>query len=189
VAWLPERGWAFVVLLQLLLVGSAWLAVQTGEDQEERVERVVAERRIEDHEERAERLLVAAGIALAVIGAGLAPGRVGALARPLGSALSLGVAALAADVGHSGGLLVCEHGAAEAYTRGAASADTWRAQKLIERPSAASAASRIASESVGCAWQVAAISAVVASRVSARPISATSSVAPWPTMCAPTICP
>ena len=115
-ALLPTRGWAFVVLLQLLLVGSGWLALETGEDQEERVEKVVAERHIEDHAERAERLLIAAGVALFVIGAGLAPGRIGSVARPLGLVLSLGVAALAADVGHSGGLLVYEHGAASAYT-------------------------------------------------------------------------
>jgi uncharacterized membrane protein len=114
--FVPVRGWAFVVLLQGLLVGSAWMAIETGEDQEERVEKVVAERHIEDHEERAERLLIAAGVALVVIGAGLAPGRVGSVARPLGLVLSLGVAALAADVGHSGGLLVYEHGAAAAYT-------------------------------------------------------------------------
>jgi uncharacterized membrane protein len=114
--FLPVRGWAFVVLIQLLLVGSAWMAIETGEDQEERVEKVVAERHIEDHAERAERLMWAAGVALVVIGAGLAPGRVGSVSRPLGLVLSLGVAALAADVGHSGGLLVYEHGAASAYT-------------------------------------------------------------------------
>jgi uncharacterized membrane protein len=116
--FLPVRGWAFVVLIQLLLVGSAWMAIETGEDQEERALKVVAERHIEDHAERAERLMWAAGVALVVIGAGLAPGRVGSVSRPLGLVLSLGVAALAADVGHSGGLLVYEHGAAAAYTRG-----------------------------------------------------------------------
>jgi uncharacterized membrane protein len=114
--WLPARAWAFVVLLQACLVGSAYVAIETGEDEEERVERVVAERHIEDHEERAERLLWGAGIVLLVGAAGLAPGRVGSLARPLGFALSLGVLALAVDVGHSGGELVYRHGAASAYT-------------------------------------------------------------------------
>ena len=115
--WLPVRAWGFVVLLQACLVGSAWLAMETGEEEEERVERVVAERHIEDHEESAERMLWAAGIALLVIAAGFAPGRAGALARPLGFALSLGVLALAVDVGHTGGELVYRHGAASAYTR------------------------------------------------------------------------
>lgn len=117
--FLPARSWAFAVLLQALLLGSAFVAQETGEEEEERVERVVAERHIEDHEERAEQLLIGAGLGLLVIGAGLAPGRVGALARPLGLALSLLVAALAADVGHSGGRLVYEHGAASAYTTAA----------------------------------------------------------------------
>jgi uncharacterized membrane protein len=113
--WLPVRGWAFVVGLQVLLVGSGWLALETGEAEEERVERVVDERHIDEHEERGERLLIGAGVALLAIGAGLAPGRVGALARPLGLVLSLGVAGLAVDAGHSGGELVYRHGAANAY--------------------------------------------------------------------------
>jgi uncharacterized membrane protein len=114
--WLASRAWAFVVLLQACLVGSAFLAIETGENEEERVERVVAERHIEEHEERAERLLWGAGVALLVGVAGLAPGRLGSLARPLGFALSLGVVALAVDVGHTGGELVYRHGAAGAYT-------------------------------------------------------------------------
>ena len=115
----PARGWLFVVLIQALLVGSAWLAVETGEDQEERVEKVVAERHIEEHEEAAEWLLRAAAVVLLAVGAGLAPGRIGSVARPLGFVLSLGVAAAAANVGHTGGLLVYQHGAASAYTQDA----------------------------------------------------------------------
>jgi hypothetical protein len=114
--FLPARSWAFVVLLQACLVGSAWLAQETGEDQEERVERVVDERHIEAHEERAERLLWGAALALVAIGAGLAPGRLGGAARALALLLSLGVGALAFDAGRSGGALVYEHGAAAAYT-------------------------------------------------------------------------
>ena len=38
---LPRRVWWGVVLLQALLVGFAWLATETGENEEERVERVV----------------------------------------------------------------------------------------------------------------------------------------------------
>jgi uncharacterized membrane protein len=117
VGLVPTRGWAFVVLLQALLVASAWLALETGEDEEERAEKVVAERHIEEHEERAEQLMFGAAAALLVLAAGLAPGRTGAVARPLGVVLALGVAVLAADVGHSGGALVYEHGAAAAYAR------------------------------------------------------------------------
>jgi uncharacterized membrane protein len=93
--FLPARSWAAVVLLQAMLVGSTWLAVETGEDQEERVERVVAERYIKTHEEAAERFLALTGgvvAALAILAAGVA-------------------------VGHSGGALVYEHGAANAYAK------------------------------------------------------------------------
>ena len=72
-SWLPVRTWAAIVLLQALLVGSAWLALETGEEQEERVERIVAERHIEDHEEAAEYLLP-----LAARGAGTGGSRVAA---------------------------------------------------------------------------------------------------------------
>ena len=40
----PPRTWVAVLLLQAMLVGSGWLALETGEAQEERVEEVVAER-------------------------------------------------------------------------------------------------------------------------------------------------
>lgn len=120
--FVDARGWAFVVLLQAIGVGSGWLALETGEDQEERALKVVAERHIEDHEERGERLMWGASIALLAGAAGLARGRLGAAARPLAFVLSLGVAWLAADVGHTGGRLVYEHGAADAYTKEAARA-------------------------------------------------------------------
>ena len=38
----PRRTWLLVVLMQALLVGSTWLAHETGEDEEERVEKVLA---------------------------------------------------------------------------------------------------------------------------------------------------
>lgn len=124
---LPERSWAFVVLLQLLLVSSGWLAAETGEDQEERVERVVAERHIEGHEEAAERFLWAAGIALLAVGAGLLPGRNGLVGRVVGAVATIIVLAAAVPVGHSGGELVYVHGAARAYVAAAAGGDATEA--------------------------------------------------------------
>ena len=58
--FLPARSWSAVASLQVLLAGSAWVAVETGEDQEERVEEVVAEHHIEEHEEAAEWFAIAA---------------------------------------------------------------------------------------------------------------------------------
>lgn len=116
---LPARVWAAVVLLQALLVGSGWLALETGEDQEERVERVVAERPIETHEEAAERFLAIAGVALLAVGAGLLPGRAGPAGRAVGTLATLAVLGAGISVGHSGGALVYEHGAANAYVQSA----------------------------------------------------------------------
>jgi uncharacterized membrane protein len=116
----PARTWAALLLLQAALVGSGWLALETGEDQEERVEKVVAERHIEAHEELAERFLIVAGVALVVVAAGLLPQAAGGLARAAAVLATLAVLAAGVQVGHSGGELVYRHGAASAYTQHAA---------------------------------------------------------------------
>ena len=113
--FLPPRSWALILLLQAALVGSGWLALETGEREEERVERVVAERHIEAHEEAAERFLLLAGVALLAASAGLLPRRAGAVARVVATLATLAVLAAAVSVGHSGGELVYKRGAASAY--------------------------------------------------------------------------
>lgn len=114
--FVPTRTWLVVALLQVLLAGSAWVAVETGEGDEERVERIVAEQHIEAHEEAAERFLIAAGVAALLFAAGLLPDRLGRAGRGIGTLASFGVLAAAVSVGHSGGELVYRHGAASAYT-------------------------------------------------------------------------
>lgn len=123
---LPARSWALVVLLQAILAGSGWLALETGEDQEERVERVVAERHIETHEEAAERFLILAWVGLAACGAGLLPGRPGTAGRVAGTLAALVVLSAGVRVGHTGGELVYEHGAASAYAAGSGAAKAVR---------------------------------------------------------------
>jgi len=125
--FVPARTWAAVVLLQAILVGSAWFALETGEDQEERVEEVVAERHIEEHEEAAERFHRLGIVALVLVAAGLLPGRAGGVGRALGVVATLAVLAASVPVGHSGGELVYRHGAARAYTDQAASSGGSRA--------------------------------------------------------------
>ncbi len=113
--FLPPRSWWLVVVLQALLVGSAWLAIETGEDQEERVEKVVAERLIEEHEEAAERFAWVAAIGLVLTALGLLPAGRGSAGRLLGAAASIAALAAAIPVGDLGGKLVYKHGAASAY--------------------------------------------------------------------------
>jgi len=113
--YLPVSAWGFVVLLQVLLLGSGWVALETGEDQEARIEPIVAESHVEDHEEAAERFLLIAGLGLLALGAGLLPERGGTAARVVGVLASFAVFAAGVSVGHSGGELVYKHGAANAY--------------------------------------------------------------------------
>jgi uncharacterized membrane protein len=112
-----SRFWAAVVLFQALLAGSAWLGVETGEREEERVERVVAESHIEEHEEAAEFFLWAAAAVVLISGTGLLAGSAGGAGRLVTVLAAAAVLAAAIRVGHSGGELVYVHGAAAAYAK------------------------------------------------------------------------
>jgi len=112
---LLRRAWAFPVGLALLLTGSAWVAIETGEAEEERVEAYVTDVALHDHEEAAERLLLFAGVVALVAGVGLLGGSVGAAARWVATAGTLLIVVTAVQVGAKGGELVYEHGAARAY--------------------------------------------------------------------------
>jgi hypothetical protein len=112
----PLRAWAIPAVLAVALTGSAWVALETGEAEEDRVEAFVPEAAIEEHEEAAERFLLFSGVVALVAGLGLVPGAVGAAARLVASAGTLVVVIAAVQVGAAGGELVYEHGAAQAYT-------------------------------------------------------------------------
>ncbi len=120
--WLPGRRlwWGIVGLQALLAIGTV-IAVRTGENEEDRVEKVVAKAAIHRHEEAAEdfRNGAIATLALTLLAA-LVP-------RP-GLRRALSIVALAATgvvlvlayrTGKEGGELVYRHGAASAYTTGA----------------------------------------------------------------------
>lgn len=117
-----RRAWALPVVLAAALAASAFVATETGENEEDRVERVVAEGAIHEHEEAAERFLVLSGVLLLVAATGFLPRTVGQAARLVTTVGAVGLLAAGIQVGHSGGSLVYEHGAASAYTQPPATA-------------------------------------------------------------------
>jgi hypothetical protein len=115
--WLPRRAWLLALGLQAVLLGSGVAALRTGEAEEERVERVVAERFIEEHEEAAEVFVWASGAVLAVMALAAVLGDRRA-ALPLATTATIGtllVLGLGYRTGQAGGSLVYEHGAAQPY--------------------------------------------------------------------------
>lgn len=112
---IPLRAWAIPVALAAGLAGSAWLAVETGEAQEDRVEAVVGEEVLHEHEEAGERFLVLSGVLLLVAAGGLFGGTPGTAARYVATLGSFLLVFAAIQVGEAGGELVYRHGAASAY--------------------------------------------------------------------------
>lgn len=121
-SWLPRRAWLIVIGFQVLLVGSGVLALRSGEAEEERVERVVAERFIEAHEEAAEAFVgVSAGVLALMLLAGALGSRGSGL--PAAAVATLGtlvVLGLGYRTGQAGGDLVYRHGAAQVHASAAA---------------------------------------------------------------------
>lgn len=115
--WLPHRTWWIAVVLQAILVGSAFLAMRTGEAEEDRVEKVVAERHIEHHEEAAELFAwTSVWVLIVFVIAGVLPWREYALrAATLATAGALVALALGYRAAAAGGALVYKYGAAGAY--------------------------------------------------------------------------
>lgn len=122
---IQRRAWLAVVALQALLLGSGFVAMNTGGSEEERVEAVVRESAIERHEERAEQFMWAAGATLALTTLVVVL-PVPAAITPIAAAVvvaTLAVGGMALRVGHAGGELVYVHGAASAYTSAARAGD------------------------------------------------------------------
>lgn len=137
----PARKiWGAVLALQVLLVLSSWVAMETGEHEEDKVETVIAKEFIKEHEEAAELFFVLAGVTLLISGAGLLSGGKGEAARYLALVGSLVVLGAGGRVGHLGGELVYKHGAAQAYIQ-APMSETGATGKIEEDDDADHAAS------------------------------------------------
>lgn len=111
----PPVVWGLAIAVLALLSASAWASLETGEDQEERVEQVVPEVALESHQEAAEAFMSLTVLLLVIGTAGLLPRRAGTVARVVTTVGSVAIVVAAWQVGHSGGELVYRHGAASAY--------------------------------------------------------------------------
>lgn len=116
----PNLAWAFPVGLLALLLVSGVVADKTGEQQEDRVERVVPKAAIHEHEEAAELFLMVTAGVLVLAAGGLMSNSLGKTMRMVGTAGTFVVLAAGWNVGHSGGQLVYQHNAGAAYSTGAA---------------------------------------------------------------------
>ncbi|MBK6307884.1 MAG: hypothetical protein IPF47_20010 [Gemmatimonadetes bacterium] len=114
----PLKAWGITTALFAALTLSSWLAVETGEQQTERVEQVIAEAPIETHEEAAEAFLLFSLGVLGVAAVGLTSGKLGTVARVAGTVGALALVGAGYQVGQTGGKLVYQYGAASAYTDG-----------------------------------------------------------------------
>ena len=109
------RAWAVPLAIAATLSLSSWVSVETGENQDERVERVVQEQPLETHEEAAEAFLTGSIVVLVITAAGLIRGRIGTALRFVAVAGAVALLVGGAYVGHTGGQLVYKYGAASAY--------------------------------------------------------------------------
>lgn len=115
------RAWAVPLAIAGALALSSWVSTETGESQEEKVERVVQEQALEAHEEAAKVFLTGSVILLVVTAAGLIRGKLGSAIRVVSAVGSVALIASAAYVGHTGGQLVYKYGAGSAYANPASS--------------------------------------------------------------------
>jgi uncharacterized membrane protein len=115
----PMRAWAVALAMFAALSASSWVSLETGEQQEDRVESAVPRAALHGHAEAAEVFLTLSGCVLLVAGVGLLSTRAGSVARGLATVGSVALLVAGYEVGHTGGALVYSYGAANAYVKGA----------------------------------------------------------------------
>jgi uncharacterized membrane protein len=116
--WIKPKFWLVIIVLQASVVGSGYLAMETGEDEEEKVEKMIDKKAIHEHEERAEVFIALSvvGLVLTIVTILLKEKWRPMLA--LLSSISLAFASFAAfRTGEAGGALVYQYGAANAYSQ------------------------------------------------------------------------
>lgn len=112
-----KPAWLAIVVLQAVLLGAGVVAMNTGSEEEERVEHVVPESAIERHEMYAEQFVWTTGFTLVIAGATLVFRKAIVTKILILSAVAgtIIVAGMALRVGRAGGQLVYVHNAGAAY--------------------------------------------------------------------------
>jgi uncharacterized membrane protein len=111
----PVRAWLIPLGFSAALALSSWVAVETGEAQADKVEKIVPHAAMDAHEDAGELFLTMSGVLVLIVGAGFLPGVIGRSARVATVAGAVGLAVFSVRVGSTGGELVYDHGAASAY--------------------------------------------------------------------------
>jgi hypothetical protein len=115
---MSSQGWLIIIGLQLVTTITGYVAMETGENEEHQVEKVVAKKLIHEHEERAEVFVGATVVALVLsIATYFLLKDIQFYLHLLIAAVSLVSCFLAYRTGESGGELVYRHGAASAYVQ------------------------------------------------------------------------
>ena len=113
---MTPKAWLIIVGIQLLVVVTGYISLETGETEEPTVQRVVSKNLIHDHEEAAEIFVGSTVLALVLsIGAFFLRKEISFLVMLGIGAMSLVSCYLAFQTGTLGGELVYKHGAASAY--------------------------------------------------------------------------
>lgn len=111
----PRAAWGITVAMAAALVATGLIAKETGEDGEEKVENVVPKAAFQAHEEAADRFVVVGLAVFALSLLGLRRDSIGNAGRIVATVGTVAVLAAGYSVGHAGGRLVYQHGAASAY--------------------------------------------------------------------------
>jgi uncharacterized membrane protein len=119
--YLQQKVWVFIPALALVYSLSAVVAAELGEDDEEKVEKVVAEKIIHEHEEAAEMIPWIAGTLFLASLVGLRKINSDQIRLAVAVVSLIAVIPLA-ETGHTGGQLVYQYGAANAHLSGEAKA-------------------------------------------------------------------
>jgi uncharacterized membrane protein len=112
-------SWLIIISLQIMTVATGYMAMETGESEEETVERVVSKKLIHEHEEAAEIFVGSTVIVLVLcVAVFFIRKDFGFIIKMIIASISLFSLFLSYKTGKLGGELVYKHGGASAYVEG-----------------------------------------------------------------------